>query len=90
MVSTLDILYIVLALCSMVVTVVLVILGFELIGAIRDLRRISNNVEHIAGLVDRVAMVVFPGLERMAKGAETLENKVGAFLRRKANKINKL
>jgi hypothetical protein len=55
MVSTVDVLYLVLSFCAVIVTVILVVLGIELIGAIRDLRRISNNVEHIAGLVDRVA-----------------------------------
>jgi protein involved in ribonucleotide reduction len=87
MVSTLDILYIVLALCSVMVTVVLLLLGFELLGAVRDVRRISKDVEHIAGLVDRVASVVFPGMERVAKGAvqgaEALEKKVTKFLNRK-------
>jgi hypothetical protein len=87
MVSTVDVLYLVLSFCAVIVTVILVVLGIELIGAIRDLRRISNNVEHIAGLVDRVATFVFPGIERVAKGAESLERKVGAFLKRKADTI---
>jgi hypothetical protein len=89
MVSTLDILYIVLAFCSIVLTVILVVLGVELIGAVRDVRRISTNVEHIASLVDRVANVVFPGIERMAHGAESLEQKVTSFLKKKADKISK-
>ncbi|HSI21278.1 MAG TPA: hypothetical protein VLA04_06370 [Verrucomicrobiae bacterium] len=89
MVSTLDILYIVLAFCSVMLTVILVVLGIEVIGVVRDVRRISNNIEHIAGMVDRVAMVVFPGIERMAKGAESIEKTVGSFLKKKADMISK-
>jgi hypothetical protein len=90
MVSTLDILYIALAFCSLVLTCILVVLGIELIRVVRDVRRISNNVEHIASLIDRVASVVFPGLERMARGAGSLERKVESFLKKKAEKISKL
>lgn len=90
MVSTVDLLYIVLTLCSLVVSAVLVVLMVELIRSIRDIRRIANNVEHIASLVDRVAQAVFPGIERMAKGAGALEKKVSSFLQRKAEKISKL
>lgn len=90
MVSTLDILYIVLAICSLIVTVVLVIFGIELIGAVKDMRRIANNVEHIASMVDRLASIAIPGVELVAKGAQVFERNVGSFLKRKADKISKL
>jgi Tfp pilus assembly protein PilX len=86
----LDILYIVLAFCSLVLTAVLVVFGIEAIRMVRELRRISANVEHIASMVDRVATAVVPGIERVAKGAGILESKVASFLRRKAEKITKL
>lgn len=90
MVSTLDILYIVLAVCTVVLTCVLVVLGIEAIRIVKDVRRISNNVEHITSLAERVAMAVLPGIEHVARGAETLEKKVTSFLHRKAKTISKL
>lgn len=89
MVSALDILYIVLTLCALALTGALIVLIIEAIGAVRDMRRISQNVEHIASLVDRVAAIVFPGMEIMARGAESIEKKIGAFLQKKADKMSK-
>jgi hypothetical protein len=89
MISTLDFLHLVLAFCAIAVTVVLVVLGMESIRIVRDVRRISQNVEHMTSLVDRVASLVVPGVAHMAKGAGEFQESVGDFLHKKAKKIAK-
>jgi len=84
MVSTLDILYIVLALCAMVITAVIVVVGIQVSQTLREVRSISQNVEHITTLMERVAQIVFPGIERAAQGADALGSKVASFLKKKA------
>jgi hypothetical protein len=70
MLSTLDILYLTLALCSLVVTVMLVLVGSELLRILRDARSIAYNIEQISHLVHRVAGIVVPGVERAAHKAD--------------------
>jgi hypothetical protein len=89
MVSTLDILYIVLALCSVVITCVLVMLGVELLRVMRDMKQIAHNVEQITVLLERVSQAVFPGIERMARGAGHLDSTIATFFRKKVEKIIK-
>jgi hypothetical protein len=90
MVSTLDILYIVLAICCIILTCVLTVLGIEAIRVVKDVRKISNNVEHISTLIERIALIVFPGIERVARGADTLEKKVESFIKKKVDKFTNL
>lgn len=89
MVSTLDILYIVLALCSLVITFILVLLGIELLRVIRDMHQIAHNVEQITILLERLSQAVFPGMERIAHTAGKLEQKVSTFFQKKVDKLTK-
>lgn len=89
MVSTLDILYLVLALCSIVITCMLVLLGVEMLRVVRDMKQIAQNVEQITILLERVSQAVFPGIERLAHGADRLEGMVSKFFRKKVEKITK-
>ena len=84
MVSTLDILYIVLSLCALVVTAVIVMVGVEATRAIREVQKISQNVEHMTTLLERIAQITFPGIEQVAKGADALGSKLASFLKKKA------
>ncbi len=85
MVSALDILYIVLALCSIVLTVVIVIFLLEATGAVREVRSISQNIEHITVLIERISQIAFPGIEKAAKSADFLGTKVAGFLKKKSD-----
>jgi hypothetical protein len=85
MVSVLDILYVVLAFCALVLTGVAVALGLETIRALGDLRRISQNVEHIASLVERLADIAFPGIEKAAKSADQLGLRVASLIKKGSN-----
>lgn len=79
MVSSLDILYLVSAFCIIIITFVLLVLGIELLRVVRDVQRMSTNLEHITYLLERVAQVIFPGIERVAKKAVNVEEKVEEF-----------
>jgi hypothetical protein len=83
MISTLDLLYLVLAICSLVITCILVLLGVELIRTLRDIRQISHNVEQITSLMERISTAIFPGIERIARRAERAEEKLANFLSKK-------
>jgi len=85
MVSALDILYIVLAICSLTLTVVLVILILEAVGTLKELRNISQNVEHITVLIERISQIVFPGIEKAAKGADLFGTRIAGFLKKKSD-----
>lgn len=86
MISTLDFLYVVLALCSITITVVLVLVGTECIKIMRDVRNISHNVEQIMSMVQRLSGFIFPGLERVARKADTavegVEDTITHFMNR--------
>lgn len=80
MITTLDVLYIVLSVCTLVLTIVFALLGLESFKIVRDLRRISQNVEDITQLVHRIARIVFPGVERVANDARNVEERVHGFI----------
>ena len=86
MISTLDFLYLILALCSITITVMLVLVGAEMLRVLRDVRSISHNVEEISTLLQRVARIVIPGLERITRKAdhnvEDAEAIIGGILSR--------
>ena len=85
MVSTLDILYLVLSICALILTCVLVVLGIETIRTVREIRDISHNVEQITVLVERIAQVVFPGIEKVARNTGDLGSKVASFIKKKSD-----
>ncbi len=89
MLSTLDILYIVLAFCAIAITVMLMLLGSEVLRIMRDVRSISRSVEEISLLVQRVARVVFPGVERVAKDVSNVEEKIHHFFNGTSRKKRK-
>lgn len=82
MISTLDLLYIVLAVCALVLTVVITMIGVEVFHVVRDVRRISDNVENIAGLVHRLVRIVIPGMEKTARDMADVEDRVHGFFAR--------
>ncbi len=90
MLSTLDILYIVLSFCAIAITIMVVLLGAETLRTVRDLRQISSNVEQITHLAQRVALLVFPGVERVAKSADSLERNVAGAIKKVSDKLGKL
>jgi hypothetical protein len=89
MLSTLDILYLVLSLCAIILTVMAVLLGSELLRILRDARSIAYNIEQISHLVHRVAAMIIPGFERAAHKADktvsdvqdTVSDLIGRFTR---------
>lgn len=89
MLSTLDILYLVLSLCALIITVMLMLVGSELLRILRDARSIAYNIEQISHLVHRVAGIIVPGVERAARTADrtvsevqdTVSDLVGRFSR---------
>lgn len=89
MISTLDFLYIVLALCSIAITVMLVLLGSEWLRISADVRRVSQNVEQIAILIQKISRIAFPGIELAAKGVDSMGKSVGDVEERVARYITK-
>ena len=82
MLTSLDLLYLILSICAIAITVVAVAVGWQILHILHDLEDISRNVAELTVLVERLAQVVFPGFERIAKGAEALEKKATAFVNR--------
>lgn len=89
MISAPDLLYLVLAVCVVILTIVLIMLGFQVMEILRDIKRISQSVDQMTALVERVAAVTFPGVERLAKQANRMENKVASFIEKKVDKLTK-
>ena len=87
MFSSLDILYIVLALCAIVVTCVLVMLSMRISRVLEDAERVASNVEHITTMVERIAQIVFPGVERVAHGADMVEKVIETGIAKKIKKL---
>lgn len=82
-------LYLVASICLLVLTGILVALGVQLSQVIRDLGRIASNVEQMTALMERVAEIVFPGMERIAKKADRAERKIAEFIEDKVNNFKK-
>lgn len=89
MISSQDLLYLGLTFGTVIVTVILIVLGGQIMRVLQDVRKISRNVEEMTVLVERVAQVVFPGIERVAKRADNLEKKVAAFIEKKVDSLTK-
>jgi len=87
MISAHDLLYLALTLCSVVVTAMVVLVGVQLFQVLQDVKDISHDVSRMSDLLERVASVVFPGMERVAKRADRIEEKVGSFLEKKVDKL---
>jgi hypothetical protein len=82
MLSTLDILYIVLAFCAIALTIMGVLLGSEILRIMKDVRTISHNVEQMTLLVRRLVGLVIPGAERVAHDTLDVEDRIHSFLTR--------
>ena len=89
MISTLDLLYLTLALCAIIIAGVVLILGVQLFTVLQDVKRISDDVQRISGLLEKVSAIVFPGMERVAEQADRMERKVSGFLAKTLEKITK-
>ena len=87
MFTSLDVLYIVASICLVAITVSIIMLATQAMQVLRDVNRISQNVEEITVLVEKVAQVVFPGILQVAKKTNQLEEKVEKFIRKKVNQI---
>jgi len=61
----------------------LMLIGTELLGVVRDVRSMAHNVEQMTSLVRRIASLIFPGAERVAKDAGDIEDRIHSFLTRK-------
>ena len=82
MLSTLDILYVVLSICAIAITIMLMLLGSELLGIVKDMRSMAHNVEQITTIVRRIASIIFPGTERIAHDVSDVEDRIHSFLTR--------
>lgn len=80
---SLEVLYLVASVCLLAITALLIALGIQLMQVLRDLGRISGNIEQMTALLERVALAVFPGMERAAKKAASVERKVEAYIEKK-------
>jgi hypothetical protein len=89
MVNTLDLLYLTLTGCSLIVTIVLVVIGVQLMQVLKDVQRIAAIVEGMSELVDRIAKVVFPGIERSAKHIDGMGSQALSFIEKKIDKLTK-
>ena len=89
MISTQTLLFLVLTVCLLTLTVVVAILGVQLIQVLQEIKLIAHNIEELTTLVERVAQVVFPGMEKVAKRADRFTEKVGDFISKKVDKLTK-
>ena len=76
MISTLDLLYIVLTVATIVITSVVACIGLQLVQVLRDVGRIAATVEELSQLVERV-------IGRLDRG----ERKVGDYLEKQVDKL---
>jgi hypothetical protein len=80
MFTSLDLLYIVLAFCTVAITIVAVLIGSEVLRVAKDARQISHQVTEISQLVRHIAMIVFPGVQKMSNAARRTEENVSDIL----------
>ena len=85
--STLDLLYIVLAGCVIIITVLVVLLGLQAIELMQDMKRTAQNIEQITALIEGVAQVVFPSMERSAKSADQASKLISSFIEKKFSQL---
>lgn len=89
MISAQSLLYIILTVCLLVLTSVVVILAIQIMQVLQEIKIIARNLEMMTTLIERVAQVVFPGMERVAKRADHLEQKVANFVSEKVEQLTK-
>ena len=70
--ATVDILYIVLAVCVVVITVTLVWLSNDLIGLIRSIKRSSDDVEVVTKEIREKVLLVSEALDRAGTAASNI------------------
>lgn len=85
--ASLNTLYLVLAVCVLVLTIVLVVLGLQFWTVLRDVSKISENIEQISNMIERIATVVFPGIEKAAKRADNIQETITSFIEKKFDKF---
>ena len=86
---SLDLLYLVASVCILTITGFFIALAIQMLRVLGSVDRISRNVEQISYLIDRIAEVIFPGMERVAKRADKAEQKMADFFERKFNSYTK-
>jgi predicted PurR-regulated permease PerM len=87
MISSLDLLYLVLSIAVIVLTVVMVILGIQLSNVLREVQRTAESVEQISTLLSRLSEVLLGGAERGAKRLDGLGQKLGDYIEKNIEKI---
>jgi len=70
--ATVDILYVILAVCVIVITVTLVWLSNELIGLIRSIKRSSSDVETVTKEIREKVLLVSEALDRAGTAASNI------------------
>jgi hypothetical protein len=70
--ATVDILYVILAVCVVVITVTLVWLSNELIGLIRSIKRSSSDVETVTKEIREKVLLVSEALDRAGTAASNI------------------
>lgn len=101
MISSASLWYLVASICLMILTGFLVALSIQMLQVLRDVSRISHNLERISFLLEKVTLAFFPGLEKTAdnlgktgesvseaghKFAQFIEEKVDSFTNQHHNK----
>lgn len=86
MISTLDFLYLVIAISVIVLTCVATMVGIELLRTVRDVRRMADNVEKISTLAHQVALVLLPGVGKTAGAVGAIERQVSQFFKKVTEK----
>jgi uncharacterized protein YoxC len=89
MVTSLDFLYAIAALCLVVITVCLVFLTVQLIQVLHNLEQMSEDVRTITAVAERIAQTVSPGILSVARQTNHLEKKVASFLKKKVDQLTK-
>lgn len=80
MISSLDVLYLTLAIATITLTVVLVMLGSQMASILREAQRTAESVEKISGLLELLAEAVAGGVERGAERMDGVGRKLGEYL----------
>jgi len=89
MLSTLDLLYVSLTIATIIITVVLLLLGVQAMRVLGHVERIAEGVEEVSVLLEKIAEIVLPGIERTAKRLDSVEKTLGHFIEKGIDKLTK-
>jgi len=87
MLSTLDLLYISLTIATIIITVVLLVMGIQAMRILSHIQRIAEGVEEVSALLNKIAEIVLPGLERTAKRLDGVERTLGHYIDKGIDKL---